>query len=168
MKVDSFRFLPRSFRAMYENPPLLPDEDQPLWAEFGSRLADASITLLTSAGLHVTGSQQPFDAERERREATWGDPTWRRIPTSARTGDLGMTHLHVRNDDPLVDQNVVLPLQLLAELADEGVIGGPTDGHVSVMGFQEEGLHAWRTTTADEVVAMLRDERCDGIVLAPV
>ena len=66
MRVDSFQFLPRSFRPMYENPPRLAGEDEPVWAPFDVRLADARIGLVTSAGLSVKASQEPFDADRER------------------------------------------------------------------------------------------------------
>jgi hypothetical protein len=35
------------------------------------------------------------------------------------------------------------------------------------MGFQAAGLEGWRTTTGAEIVARLRDEGADGVVLAP-
>lgn len=126
------------------------------------------MTLLSSAGLFVTEVQEPFDVERERREPTWGDPSWRAIPAMARTGALGMTHLHVRNDDVLADNNVALPLDVLDVLISEGVVGAQTPTHVSVMGYQQHGLQVWREETAPQIVELLRSESSDGVVLAPV
>lgn len=168
MIVDSFAFLPRSFRALYEHVTPLPGEDAPVWAPFERRLADARIALVSSAGLHLAGEQEPFDAERERREPGWGDPTWRAIPAAAEQGELGMTHLHVNDADVLADHDVALPLHGLSDLIDDGVVGGSTDHHVSVMGYQQAGLEVWRTQTAPEIVSLLRDEGADGVVLAPV
>jgi hypothetical protein len=165
--VDSYRFLPRSFVPMYENPELLPDQTEPVWAPFDARLADASVALLTSAGLSIADEQPPFDLERERREPTWGDPTHRVIPhlTDAR---LAMSHLHVDHADALADRNVVLPVDVLEALVQEGRVGSAAPQHVSVMGYQEAALEGWRTRTAPAIVELLRDQRTDGIVLAPV
>jgi hypothetical protein len=55
MRVDSFRFLPRSFRPLYEHVDA-PQGEMP-WTPFAPRLAAASIALLTSAGLHLEGVQ---------------------------------------------------------------------------------------------------------------
>ena len=168
MRVDSFQFLPRSFRPMYENPPRLDREDEPVWAPFDLRLAEARIALVTSAGLYVNTTQEPFDAEGERANPYWGDPTWRAIPADAARGDLGMTHLHVNNEDVLADHNVALPSHVLAELVAEGIVGSSTAEHASVMGYQEAGLDAWRSRTAPEIAAHLRRHGADGVVLAPV
>lgn len=166
MIVDSFRYLPRSFRSMYEG--LAPPEADDPWAPFGKRLAEASVALVTSAGLH-TADQAPFDLERERREPAWGDPSYRAIPAAARTGDLGMAHLHVNDADVRADQEVALPLAALQRLVDEGVVGAAAPQHVSVMGYQGQGgLDAWRDETAPAVVELLRAQGTDGAVLAPV
>lgn len=168
MRVDSFRFLPRSFRPMYEDPARLPGEDEPVWAEPAKRLAATRVTLLTSAGLYVAGEQPSFDLERERREPAWGDPDWRALPHAVPPGGLAMAHLHVNPADILADHGVALPVDALDELAAEGLVGGPTPEHVSVMGYQEHGLAAWRDATAPAVVELLRAQGTDAVVLAPV
>lgn len=168
VRVDSFAFLPRSFRALYADVPPFPGEEHPVWAPFEPRLADARIALLTSAGLHVEGHQAPFDAERERQEPTWGDPTWRAIPSDVAPGALGMTHLHVNDADVRADHNVALPTAVLGQLVADGVVGSATPRHASVMGYQEAGLEVWRATTGPEIAAMLREDGADGVVLAPV
>jgi D-proline reductase (dithiol) PrdB len=165
--VDSFRFLPRSFRPMFENATPLPGEDDPVWTPFESRLADATIALLSSAGLSVEGDQEPFDLDRERAEPTWGDPSWRAIP-HAGGAPLAMSHLHVNNADVLADRNVALPVDLLDDLVAEKRVGAAAERHVSVMGYQQFGVDAWRTETGPAIVDLLRDQRVHGVVLAPV
>jgi hypothetical protein len=164
--VDSYRFLPRSFVPMYENPARLPGETDEVWAPFEGRLADASIAIVTSAGLSLEG-QAPFDLDRERREATWGDPTFRVIPHGT-TEALTMSHLHVNNEDVLADRNVALPMDVLDDLVADGTVGAASASHVSVMGFQEAGLDVWRRETAPAIVELLRSQGTDGVVLAPV
>jgi hypothetical protein len=166
--VDSFRFLPRSFAPMYDGAQPLPDEGEAVWAPFEKRLAEARIAMVTSAGLYLDGSQPSFDLDRERQEPTWGDPTHRVLPASIGSGEVGMAHLHVNNADVLAALNVALPTDVLAALADEGMVAGQTAHHVSVMGYQSAGLDVWRNETAPAIVAQLRDEGADGVVLAPV
>jgi len=167
MIVDSFRFLPRSFVPLYENPQPLRGEEKPVWAPFEKRLAAASVTLLTSAGLYLEGTQAPFDAEREQREPTWGDPTHRVLPADLSGVRLGMVHLHVNPDDVLADHNIALPTDVLAALVADGRVGASTPSHISVMGYQAPGLDVWRNETAPAIVSLLRDQGTDGVVLAP-
>ena len=50
MIVDSFVFLPRSFRSFYESPHPAAGEDHDVWTPFEKRLSEATIALLSSAG----------------------------------------------------------------------------------------------------------------------
>lgn len=168
MEVDSYTFLPRSFRPLYESPDRLPGEDEQVWARFEPRLADATIALVSSAGLHVVADQEPFDLEREREDPFWGDPGWRAIPATTPGKGLGMSHLHVRNDDVLADPEIALPARALDALVDDGTVGAAAAEHLSVMGYQQAGLEAWRTDTAPAMVERLRGQGVDGVVLAPV
>lgn len=169
MIVDSYRFLPRSFIPLYESTAPVPGEENAVWAPFGKRLAEASVAIVTSAGLYLEGEQDPFDTERETREPTWGDPTWRVLPgVLPRPGGLGMSHLHVNPDDVLADPNIALPLDVLDTLVADGRVGAAGPSHVSVMGYQEAGLAVWREETAPAIVSLLRSQGTDGVVLAPV
>jgi D-proline reductase (dithiol) PrdB len=166
--VDSYRFLPRSFIPMYESTTPAPGDDGPVWAPFEKRLADARIALLTSAGMYLDGAQPPFDAEREKAEPTWGDPTHRVLPASLEGQALALMHLHINHDDVLADPEIALPLGALAELVAEGRVGSVAPNHLSVMGFQQAGLEVWRKETAPAIVELLRDQQTDGLILAPV
>jgi hypothetical protein len=167
VQVDSYAFLPRSFRAMYEEPPRIDGEDEPVWAPFTKRLAEARVALLSSAGLFLHHAQVSFDLDRERAEPGWGDPTWRGIPRETPQGALGMAHLHVNATDTLADHEVSLPLRTLDALVGVGVVGESAPTHYSVMGYQAAGLEQWRSTTVHQIVSRLRDEHVDAVVLAP-
>jgi len=168
MPVDSYAYLPRSFRAMYEEPPRLDGETEPVWAPMGRRLAESTVALLSSAGLYVNdGSQEPFDLDRERAEPGWGDPSWRAIPRSTPQGGLGMAHLHVNDADTMADHEVSLPLRTLDRLVMDGIVGESAPTHYGVMGYQQAGLSEWRSHTAAEIVTRLRDEHVDCLLLAP-
>ena len=168
MVVDSFKFLPRSFRPLYEGRGAFPAEAAPVWARFDKRLAESRIALLTSAGIYLKHSQPPFDLEREKTHPEWGDPSWRAIAASTHAADIGVTHLHINEADLLADPEIALPMRLLERLANEGVIGGTVAEHVSVMGYQDRTLRDWQVKTAPEVVAHLVGQGADGLILAPV
>jgi hypothetical protein len=159
--VDSFRFLPRSFRPLYEGRGAFPGEEGPVWAPFAKRLADARITLLSSAGFFLKATQPTFDLETEKTRPEWGDPTWRAIPASAQPEDLGVAHLHINDEDLLADPEIALPMRGLAELAT------PTSHHIAAMGYQDRRLTDWHHTTSREIVDFLREQETDGLILAP-
>ncbi len=168
MAIDSYAFLPRSFRPLFESwTPI--DDTSPVWAPFEPRLADAHVTLLSSAGLHVNGEQEPFDLDRERANPNWGDPTFRVIPHGA--DDLGVCHLHINPRDIEDDHDVALPSRTLDDLVTDGWVAGATDAHLAVMGFQgrdDDALDRWREQALPGIVDRLQDLRSDGVVLAPV
>jgi D-proline reductase (dithiol) PrdB len=168
--VDSFKFLPRSFRPLYEGRGPIEGEAEPVWTPFQKRLAESRIALLTSAGIYLKRSQPSFDLEREQTHPDWGDPSWRAIPASTEAADIGVAHLHINDDDLLADPEIALPVRLLAQLASvgEGMIGGAVTEHVSVMGYQDRTLRDWRSTTAPQLVAHLQGQGADGLILAPV
>src|SRR5260370_3591157 len=86
--VDSYRFLPRSFRPFYEGKGPFSGEEAPVWAPFEKRLQASRIALLSSAGLYLKASQPSFDLTREQDNPEWGDPSWRPIPSSATASDI--------------------------------------------------------------------------------
>jgi D-proline reductase (dithiol) PrdB len=165
--VDSFKFLPRSFRPLYEGRGPFPGEKEPVWAPFEKRLAESSVALLTSAGIYLKRSQSSFDLEHEQTHPDWGDPTWRAIPASAAAADIGVAHLHINDEDLLADPEIALPMHLLGQLASERIIGAPAAEHIAVMGFQDRRLTDWQQKTAPELVAHLRGQGADGLILAP-
>lgn len=153
---------------MYEGRGPFPGEEAPEWAPFEKRLAEARIALLTSAGLYLKSSQPSFDLEREQNNPEWGDPSWRSIPAGADATDIGVAHLHINDEDIKADPEIALPARLLERLVRQGVVGSATAEHLSVMGYQDRSLEGWRDETLPELVAKLRDQQADGLILAPV
>jgi D-proline reductase (dithiol) PrdB len=166
--VDSFKFLPRSFRPLYEGRGPFPGDEGPVWTPFAKRLAESRIALLSSAGIYVKAAQPAFDLDHEKSHPEWGDPTWRSIPATTPAGEIGVAHLHINDEDLLADPEIALPMRLLETLAGEGMIRSAAPEHVAVMGFQDRRLHDWREKTAPEIVARLREQEADGLILAPV
>jgi hypothetical protein len=164
--VDSYKFLPRSFRPLYEGRGPFRGEEEPVWAPFAGRLAGARIALLSSAGLYVRGEQDAFDLDAERERPEWGDPSWRAIPAD---GDrpLGVAHLHINDADLVADPEIALPGRALRQLVDDGVVGSAARSHVAVMGYQDRRLEHWKSTTAPAIAAHLRAQAVGGLVLAP-
>jgi hypothetical protein len=167
VRVDSYRFLPRSFRPLYEGRGPFPGEEAPVWTPFETRLSESRIALLTSAGLYLKDTQPSFDLDHEQTHPEWGDPSWRSIPASSRPDELRVAHLHINDEDLLTDPEIALPAKVLQQLAGEGVIGSATDEHLSVMGYQDRSLEGWKDKTVPELVAHLRAQHAGGLVLAP-
>ena len=125
------------------------------------------IALLTSAGIYLKDSQQPFDVEREKREPNWGDPTWRSIPRTVEQAEVAAEHLHINTRDLLIDFNVALPIRAFGQLEAEGAIGSLADEHYGFMGFQERGAEHWQANAGPEVAQRLKDAGVHALVLAP-
>jgi D-proline reductase (dithiol) PrdB len=165
MPVDSFKYLPISFRQGYEGMGFQADE--PVWTPLPVPIEKATVALLTSAGLYLEGKQTPFDLDRERANPTWGDPSYRVIPRDVTQDQIGAGHLHINTRDALDDFNVALPIARFAELEGEGRIGQLADEHYSFMGFQDSALRDWREEVAPEVARRLKDAGVHALVLAP-
>jgi D-proline reductase (dithiol) PrdB len=165
MPVDSYRYLPRSMRAMYEALTVI---DEPaVWTPLPRPVRQCTVALMTSAGVYLKDSQPPFDEEREWREPTWGDPTFRVIPSTVRHDQIACSHLHINHDDLLEDVDVVLPIRAFQKIEAEGAIGALAPEHYSFMGYQDRRLADWRTTQGPELVARLKEHAVDVLLLAP-
>jgi D-proline reductase (dithiol) PrdB len=120
-------------------------------------LARSRIAILTSAALHRR-SEGPFPH---------GTAEFRELPTTLAPADMLMTHVSINFDRIGFqrDINVAYPIDRLAELAAEGVIGSVASTHYSVMGSTDPATMA---ETADGIVARLREEGVDAVLLCPV
>jgi len=165
MTVDSFKFLPKSFRPMFENVQI--EVDGPVWAPFEKSLSKSTIAVLSSAGIFLRDTQEPFDVEREKREPTWGDPTWRAIPRDVSQDRVDATHLHINTEHVKQDVGVALGLRALIALEKDGVIGSLAKENYSVMGYQENGCEAWQSKTGPEIIEHLQQNGVDALLLAP-
>ncbi len=165
MPVDSFKFLPKSFRPMFEGVHI--EVEGPVWAPFEKSLSESNIAVLSSAGIFLRDTQESFDVEREKREPTWGDPTWRTIPRDVSQDRIDAAHLHINTEHVKRDVGVALGLRALATLEADGVIGRLATENYSVMGYQERGCEVWQSKTGPEIAGRLRDAAVDALLLAP-
>jgi D-proline reductase (dithiol) PrdB len=164
--VDGFRFLPPGLAAWIRG--RIPDEEfaGPIpWTPLAKALNRATLALVTSAGISLK-SQPPFDMEREKREPTRGDRSFRMIPRGSTAKDIQAHHLHINTSYLQQDINVMLPLERMAEFEQEGVIGRLADTHYSFYGFQ------WQNTEfIHEAIAPMADrmqqEEVDAVLLTP-
>lgn len=167
--VDSFKFLPRLIATFYQNQNPVVEGDLP-WTPLSKPLAECRLSLITTAGLYRTDLQPPFDTAREQAEPTWGDPSFRTIPTNSPPELIGVSHLHLNPQPILQDLNVVFPLQRMREFVSEGVIGGLAAQAFSLMGYQgfPPNPRAWLERSAPQIAAALRAESVDALILTPV
>jgi D-proline reductase (dithiol) PrdB len=91
------------------------------WAPARVPLPEASIALVTSAGVHL-GRDPPFDMSPD------GDAGFRVIPGDARSHDLTITHDYYDHRAADRDVNCVFPLDRLRELAAAGRVGASRAG----------------------------------------
>ncbi len=167
--VDSFKFLPRLIAAFYRNQQPFVEGDLP-WSPLGKPLSQCRVSLITTAGLYRKDFQPPFDTEREQAEPTWGDPSYRPIPTDSLPQHIGVSHLHLNPQPILEDLNVVLPLELMRVFVDEGVIGSLAPQAFSLMGYQgfPPNPRAWLETSAPQIAKELKRDEVDALILTPV
>ncbi len=168
MTVDSFKYLPRIITAFYQTTERQPEFPIP-WTPLSLPVYECKFSLITSGGIYLKASQPPFDIEKEKVNPTWGDPTFRTIPTSVQPGVIGVSHLHFNHKDILEDINILLPVQRFQELEAEAAIGRLADNVYSFMGYQgyPPDPGAWREVYGPQVAKKLKAEQVDCIFLTP-
>jgi len=174
MSVDSFKYLPRLIATYYQMTDRQPELPIP-WTPLARPLSECTFGLVTSGGLYHEGVEPPFDVVRERQEPTWGDPTYRTLPSDISQAEVGASHLHVATRAVVSDINVLLPVHRFRELAAEGRIGGLAKHAYSFMGYQgfppdtADGLHptAWRDIYGPQVAEKFKAEGVNCVLLTP-
>jgi D-proline reductase (dithiol) PrdB len=166
-KVDGYRFLPPGLAAWFRT--LIPKEDfkgDIPWAPLTKPLSKTSFALVTSSGISLK-SDPPFDMEREKREATWGDPTYREIPKDTTSQLVNVNHLHINTKHILNDLDVILPLARMAELEQEGIIGRLAETSYSFYGFQFQST-AFLDQAIGPMAQRMKKEGVEAVILTPV
>jgi D-proline reductase (dithiol) PrdB len=165
LTIDSYRWLPRSLAGLYQEWPMKRIEPVP-FTPVSRPLSEIKLGLVTTAGVYVEGQDEGFDVDRERREPTWGDPSYREIPRSVERRGIGASHLHVNNDPVRRDLNVVLPLDHAESAVAVGQLGALADTHYSLLGYQLD-MTTWETETAPRVAEGLVSQAVDAAVITP-
>jgi D-proline reductase (dithiol) PrdB len=167
MEVDSFRFLSPLVKRYYQLSRVEKELPVP-FTPLRRPLRESRFGLVTSGGLYHRGHDRPFDEERERREPSWGDPSYRVLPVDMDPAEVGVSHLHINHADVLADMNILLPVGRFRELAAEGRVGGLAESAYSFMGYQgfPADLRAWRGTHGPAVRDRLLAEGVDCVLLS--
>lgn len=97
-----------------------------------------------------------------------GDASYRIIPGDADLARLTITHDYYDHAAADRDLNCVFPLERLAELVHEGVVGALAPRHVGMMGhiLGRERLRLV-TQTAPAIVELLRADDVDVVLATP-
>jgi len=164
--VDGFRFLPPGLAAWVRK--FIPDEEFKgfiPWTPLAKPLSQTTLALVTSAGISLK-TDCPFNMEREKKEATWGDRSYRAIPRGTTEKDIEVSHLHMNTDWIRQDINVILPLARMAEFEQEKIIGRLPPTSYSFYGFQ------WQNTdflkeAIEPISNRMKREAVDAILMTP-
>ena len=164
MPVDSFKYLHRLITRYYKFTRVTPELPIP-WTPLARPLDQCRFGLVTSAGLYHKDHELPFDVEWERREPTWGDPTFRTIPVYITQAEVGASHLHINTHDVLEDINILLPIRRFQELVAEGRIGSLAEEAYSFMGYQgfPASTTEWRRAYGPQVAEKLKEQEVDCV-----
>lgn len=163
--VNGFKFLPPKLTAWIKT--FIPDEysgDIP-FQPLQKPLNEARVALVTSAGISVK-PDSPFDMEREKKDPTQGDPSSRMIPHTVAANDFEVSHLHINSRPILEDINVILPVNRMADLAEEGVIGDLAPTAYSFYGFQWYRRDFLKVGIAP-MIDQMKAESVDAVLLTP-
>lgn len=166
MPVDSFRYLSRLVSRYYRLSRV--EKDLPIpWSPMRRPLDQARFGLVTSGGLYHKGHEPPFDLERESREPTWGDPTFRTLPTDVDPTEVGVSHFHIKASAVLDDINILLPIERFQELVAEGRVGALAEHAYSFMGYQgfPADCTGWKEVYGPQVAERLLAEDVHCVLL---
>jgi len=123
------------------------------------RLSELTIAIVSTAGVHLR-SQDPFHQE--------GDDSWRSIPGDVDVADLMITHgapaEHYDRSQAEQDMNVIFPVDRLREMAEQGLIGGIADKHITLMGYSLR-LKRYYEETAPAVAKEIEHSSADAVLL---
>ncbi len=165
-KVDGFRFLPPGLAAWVRK--FIPDEEFKgfiPWTPLAKPLSQTTLALVTSAGISLK-TDHSFDMEREKKEAVWGDRSYRTIPRGAAEKDIEVNHLHIKTSYIKQDINVILPLTRMAEFEEEKIIGRLAPTAYSFYGFQ------WQNTdflkeAIEPISRRMKAEKVEAVLMTP-
>lgn len=123
----------------------------------GVDMSKACVAIISTAGLH----------RREDRPFVPGETGYRLIPGDVAANDLVMSHISTNFDRTgfQMDVNMVLPLDRLNELVEDGEVGSVARYHYSFMGATDPTR---MEDEARQLAAIMKEDGVDAVVLVPV
>lgn len=164
--IDSFRYLSPASARIVKTMIAMASRDPVPWTPLARPLGKVTVALISTAGLSML-ADPPFDAEGERQNPWWGDPSYRVIPRTATEADIVASHLHIETAYLQQDLDVTLPLRRLAEAEAEGRIGRVAPSHYSFMGYLLDPTE-FLGRSVPAMIERMRAEAVDAAVFVPV
>lgn len=164
--IDSYRFIESVTRAVCQTWTWREEKRIPPWTPLEKPLSECRVAMISSAGISRK-ADPPFDMDGERENPWWGDPSHREIERDATSADIAVNHLHIDTQYIEKDINCALPLQRLRQLETEGVIQSSAPTHYSIMGYILKPQQLIEETVP-KIIAKLRQEEVDVVILVPV
>ncbi len=123
----------------------------------GITLPQARVAIISTAGLH----------RRNDRPFVPGESGYRLIPNDTDSNDLVMSHISSNFDRTgyQLDSNLILPIDRLNELVEEGVIGSIATYHYSFMGATDPSQMEGE---ARALATIMKKDQVDAVLLIPV
>lgn len=140
--------------------PFIVPDDIP-WTPYRGKPSEQTFGLVTSGGLYLKGSQEPFDTV-----SIHGDTTFREIPKTVRQEDIGIAHPHYDHGLAQQDVNVVFPAQRLVEMEEERIIGCFAETCYS-FSYVNDVITLIEKTIPD-LISRLKARSVDVLLLVPV
>ncbi|NNE97390.1 MAG: hypothetical protein HKN25_00070 [Pyrinomonadaceae bacterium] len=126
---------------------------------FDGELGKSTIAIVSAAGVHQK-DQEAFNIADEL-----GDLTYRVMDENVQSSDLMVTHHHYDHSDADEDINVVFPIDILRDLAQEGFIGGIAKKHIGYMGYTMRLKNMYEETAPEIANEIDRGSRADAVIL---
>ncbi len=123
----------------------------------GTIVSKAKVAIISTAGLH----------RRNDRPFVPGETGYRLIPKDVAANDLVMSHISTNFDRTgfQMDVNMILPLDRLNELVEEGSVGSVAHYHYSFMGATDP---TQMEEEARVLAGIMKKDEVDAVLLIPV
>lgn len=119
------------------------------------KLNEMSIALVSSGGVYLA-EQDPYGDD--------SDNSYRVITGDSDPSKLRFKHEHYDISEAKKDANVIFPLQLLHDLANEGFIRKVSNKHIGFRGFSTD-LKGMYEDTAPKIANEIERSQAEGVVL---
>jgi len=127
----------------------------------GIDLSQSRLMLISTAGGYLPDRHPPFDADNPL-----GDYTIHVFPSTTPLNALAYAHTHYDHAAVDADPQVLVPLDHLHDMVDEGKIGELSPSMVSFMGYQPD-LARVVDETAPAIVQAVHAEGAHAALLVP-
>jgi D-proline reductase (dithiol) PrdB len=126
---------------------------------FDGELGKSTIALVTAAGVHRK-DQEAFNIADQL-----GDLSYRLMDENVQAADLMVTHHHYDHTAADEDINVVFPIDILRQLAEEGFIGEIARKHIGYMGYTMRLKNMYDETAPQIADEIDRGSQADAVIL---